>query len=128
MNAVKLFKVFADTTRLRVVSLIANCKSEICVCDIADVLTIPASTVSRQLAILKNAGIVQDRRHGTWIHYSIADPTSNLHQVINNWLISESIDDVLKLDMAEYRRLRQSGKLCRTSSQVLEKRILKETV
>lgn len=65
-----LFKALADPTRLRIVGLLA--RRDLCVCDLTEVLSLPQSTVSRHMAILKGAGIVSDTRQGKWVHYSLA--------------------------------------------------------
>jgi ArsR family transcriptional regulator len=65
-----LLKALAHETRLQILSLLID--GEVCVCKIMDKLELPQSTVSRHLAILKSAGLLEDRRDGTWIHYSLA--------------------------------------------------------
>lgn len=65
-----IFKALAHRTRLNILALLLN--GEVCVCKIMEVLDLPQSTASRHLAILKNAGLVVDRREGTWSHYSLA--------------------------------------------------------
>lgn len=72
-----IFKALADVTRLRILCLLLEGK--LCVCDIMDVLQLPQSTVSRHLAYLKNVGLVDDRRCGVWMYYSIADSVNDLH-------------------------------------------------
>ncbi len=67
MNACDSFKALGDLTRLRILMLLLQ--QELCVCDILAVLRLPQSTVSRQLGILKSAGLVSDRRAGRWVHY-----------------------------------------------------------
>ena len=64
------FKALADTTRLRILALLGN--NEVCVCHIHDSLRLPQPTVSRHLAYLRRAGLVEARRDGVWIHYRIA--------------------------------------------------------
>jgi ArsR family transcriptional regulator len=54
---------------LRILNLLFD--GEVCVCRIMEILQLPQSTASRHLAILKNAGLVKDRRDGTWVHYSL---------------------------------------------------------
>lgn len=53
--------------RVRLVRLLAG--GERCVCDLVTALEEPQSTVSRQLAILRDAGLVEARRDGRWVHY-----------------------------------------------------------
>lgn len=65
-----LFKAMAHPTRLRILCLLFD--GEVCVCKIMEILNLPQSTASRHLAILKNADLVEDRREGSWVHYSLA--------------------------------------------------------
>jgi ArsR family transcriptional regulator len=67
----ELFKVFGDTTRIRI--LYALFESELCVCDIAEVLNMTQSAISHQLRVLKQARLVRNRREGKQIYYSLAD-------------------------------------------------------
>jgi ArsR family transcriptional regulator len=80
-----LFKSLEYETRLRIMSLLLDA-GELCVCDLITVLQLPQSTVSRHLAILKNAGWLKDRRAGIWIHYSIAQDLSSAQQIVINAL------------------------------------------
>jgi ArsR family transcriptional regulator len=65
-----LFKALGHETRLRILNLLLD--GEVCVCRIMEILQLPQSTASRHLSILKNAGLVEDRREGIWVHYSLA--------------------------------------------------------
>jgi ArsR family transcriptional regulator, arsenate/arsenite/antimonite-responsive transcriptional repressor len=70
-----LFKALADGTRLRILGLLLA--GEVCVCDIHDSLGLPQPKVSRHLAYLRRAGLVETRRDGLWVHYrlaTLADP------------------------------------------------------
>jgi ArsR family transcriptional regulator len=65
-----VFAALADPTRLRILSLLAD--EEICVCHIHASLDVPQPTASRHLAYLRNAGLVEARREGVWMHYRLA--------------------------------------------------------
>jgi len=65
----RLFRALGDDTRLRIVALLSH--GELCVCHIESALDLNQSTASRQLGILKSAGIVDSRRDGTWVYYAI---------------------------------------------------------
>lgn len=67
----ELFKVFGDTTRIRI--LYALFEAEMCVCDIAQILNMTQSAISHQLRVLKQARLVRNRREGKQIYYSLAD-------------------------------------------------------
>ena len=66
-----LFKLFGDTTRMRI--LFSLFESEMCVCDISEIVGISVSAVSHQLRILKQSELVRFRRDGKTIYYSLAD-------------------------------------------------------
>ena len=67
----ELFKVFGDSTRVKI--LYALFEAELCVCDIAQLLGLTQTAVSHQLRVLKNAKLVQFRREGKTVFYSLAD-------------------------------------------------------
>lgn len=66
-----LFKVFGDTTRIKI--LYALFESELCVCAIADLLSMTQSAISHQLKVLKTSKLVGCRREGKTIFYFLAD-------------------------------------------------------
>lgn len=68
-NAVKLFKALGDPTRLRIVKLLEN--GELCVCQLTAALKMGQSRISRHLSILKDCGLIEDRRQGRWVHYRL---------------------------------------------------------
>lgn len=69
-----IFKAFADETRLRILHLL--CRSERCVGDLVQILDLPQPTVSRHLAHLRHARLVEMRRDGLWRYYRLA-PVEN---------------------------------------------------
>ena len=66
-----LFKLFGDTTRIKV--LFSLFESEMCVCAIADLLGMTQSAISHQLRILKDANLVGNRREGKTVYYFLSD-------------------------------------------------------
>ena len=66
-----LFKVFGDSTRIRILFVLFE--SEVCVCDLAEALNMNQSAVSHQLRILKQAKLVTGRREGKSVFYALAD-------------------------------------------------------
>ena len=65
-------KALADETRLQMVALLLA-KGELCVCDVVAALRITQSKASRHLRHLVNAGFLQDRKDGVWVHFRIAE-------------------------------------------------------
>ena len=67
----ELFKIFGDSTRIKILYVLFE--SEMCVCDIAQLLGMTQSAISHQLRALKNARLVKARRDGKTVFYSLAD-------------------------------------------------------
>lgn len=67
----ELFKVFGDTTRIKIIC--ALFESEMCVCDLSCLLNMTQSAISRQLRVLKSARLVKFRREGKVVYYSLDD-------------------------------------------------------
>lgn len=65
------YKVFADGTRVKILCVLLE--SEMCVCDLAEVLEMTQSAISHQLRVLKQMKLVKNRREGKTVYYSLAD-------------------------------------------------------
>ena len=70
----RIFKTLADPTRVRILALLE--REELAVQELMDVLGMAQSRVSRHLAILREAGLIQDRRDGTYVFYRFAVPAT----------------------------------------------------
>ena len=68
----KFFRALADETRLKILALLAE-KGEMCVCEVMAALNLPQPTTSYHLSVLKEAGLVKDKREGRWVFYKITD-------------------------------------------------------
>lgn len=68
----ELFKLLADPTRARLLHALLE-GGELCVCDLADTIAAPESTVSHALRLLRTAGVVRNRRSGRTIYYTLDD-------------------------------------------------------
>lgn len=66
------FNALADRTRLRLINLMG--KDEVCVCFFVEVLGANQPKISRHLAYLRRAGIVETRKEGLWMHYRVTEP------------------------------------------------------
>ena len=71
IDLAELFKMFADSTRIKILYLLFE--EEMCVCDIAALLNMTVSAISHQLRILKGAKLVKFRKDGKSVFYSLAD-------------------------------------------------------
>lgn len=67
----ELYKIFGDTTRIKILYVLFE--SELCVCDIAQLLNMTQSAISHQLRVLKQSKLVKFRREGKTVYYSLAD-------------------------------------------------------
>ena len=74
-----LFKVFGDTTRIRILYVLFE--SEMCVCDIAQLLNMEQSAISHQLRVLKQSKLVKSRRDGKTVFYSLDD--EHVRQIVD---------------------------------------------
>ncbi|KUO74703.1 MAG: ArsR family transcriptional regulator [Clostridia bacterium BRH_c25] len=79
----ELFKVFGDTTRIKI--LCALFESEMCVCDIAALLCMNQSAISHQLRVLKQARLVKYRKDGKAVYYSLDD--DHVKQIFDQGLV-----------------------------------------
>lgn len=75
----ELFKIFGDSTRIKI--LYALFESELCVCDIAQLLKVSQTAVSHQLRVLKTNKLVKSRKDGKNVFYSLAD--DHVYSIIN---------------------------------------------
>ncbi len=106
-----MFRAFADERRLRILHLLRG--GQTCVADLVDILDLPQSTVSRQLGILREAGLVACREEGLWRHYRLVEPAGPLHEHLVDCL-GRCFSHVpgLQDDAARADAVRASGGCC----------------
>ena len=103
---VKIFKALGDETRIRLLKLLEQ--RELCVCELMQALNMTQSRVSRNLGILKNAGLVKDRRDGLWVHYSLNDEARYQIQKLLGVLKDSCNDDkIVTKDMTELNKAKK---------------------
>lgn len=87
----KFFLALSDRTRLRLLNLMGD--DEVCVCFFVEILQTSQPKVSRHLAYLRGAGVVEARRDGKWMHYRIVEPpnehAARVFREIRAWLREE---------------------------------------
>ncbi|TET39920.1 MAG: metalloregulator ArsR/SmtB family transcription factor [Dehalococcoidia bacterium] len=105
---IKVFKALSDETRMRMLKLLSE--GELCVCEIMQAMEISQSRASRNLGILKEAGLLKDRRDGQWVHYSLNKEGtayySTLLELLNNSL---NDDKTILKDKENLRRAIKPG-------------------
>lgn len=111
-QSAKIFKAFGDETRLRLVNLLLRTDKDVCVCEMVDALELPQYQISKHLTVLKNVGILQASRKGTWVYYRLDYEASpflrDLLKMLGRHLKQQAFsDDAAKL--AQRLALRQNG-------------------
>jgi ArsR family transcriptional regulator len=98
-----LFAALADTTRLRLLNLMAG--REVCVCYFVEILRQGQPKISRHLAYLRKAGIVIARRDGKWMHYRISPPNDDAaSSILDATIASFRNDKQMQADLAKLDR------------------------
>lgn len=67
----KIFKALADVNRLKIIKLLKE--GELCVCELTTALLTSQSTVSHHLSVLKNAGLIKERKEGKWSYFRLSE-------------------------------------------------------
>ena len=106
-NMERFFQALGDATRLRLLNLMGD--QELCVCYFVEILNQPQPKISRHLAYLRRAGVVEARREGKWMHYRIMPPAdSSAAQLLRQTLAWLRQDRTMQADRARL------GKACCT--------------
>lgn len=106
-----VFRALADPTRLRILRLLLQ--GPLCVGDLVSVLDLPQPKVSRHLASLRRAGLVEDEKRGLWCFYRLAPARPGPHQKILGVLEAAAAGVAgAAADDAALRRLRGKGGCC----------------
>jgi len=79
---IDILKALSDKTRLRIMWVLQRAQSELCVCEIIDALEENQYNVSRHLKILKYSGLVQERKQGRFVYYSLSKAGDKAHKII----------------------------------------------
>lgn len=102
-DLVRLFAALADPTRLRLLNLMRG--REVCVCYFVEILEQSQPKISRHLAYLRRAGIVNARRDGKWMHYSIVGPDdAAAASILDTVLASLEEDTAMRADRARLNK------------------------
>jgi ArsR family transcriptional regulator len=112
IDPVEIFKALGDETRLRLVNLFLQTDEDLCVCEMVDALELPQYQISKHLTILKNAGLLQGSREGTWVYYRLDREESpllrDLFKVLGRHISQVFADDAGKL--RQRLALREEGR------------------
>jgi len=106
-----LLRALADEDRLRIVSLLADEPDGVCVCELVDALRLPQYQVSRQLAVLRDAGLVAGKKRGNWVYYRVSS-ASPLGAAVVEALMANISAETVREDrerLGRRTRLRDQG-------------------
>ncbi len=117
IDAIDLFRALADKTRLRCLALL-TAEGELCVCELTAAIGLSQPKVSRHLATLRIAGIVDDRRNGQWIYYRLhPDLPAWVRRVLRATFLAADSDRTYSADRISVRRITRRPKgMCRGSA------------
>ncbi|ROO29498.1 ArsR family transcriptional regulator [Salinisphaera orenii MK-B5] len=86
-----VFQALGDSTRLRCLALIVT-HGELCVCELVHALELSQPKISRHLKLLREAGLVADRRERIWVHYRLADTLAPWTRTTLDAVVAEHAD------------------------------------
>jgi ArsR family transcriptional regulator len=110
-RAVVLFHALSDATRLAALDMLRG--GEKCVCDLQDQLDVAQSRLSFHLKVLKDAGLVDDRKEGRWSYYSIVpDALAEAHDLVVQFLPKFGPDGRRTLRIASHTSGKSSASCC----------------
>lgn len=107
----RIFRAFSDRTRLRILGILRQ--GEHCVGDLVEILKVPQPKVSRHLAYLRKAGLVESREEGLWNFYRLAPARAAFHRKMLECLTAcfGDVPEVAR-DSSKARALRKAGGCC----------------
>jgi len=108
-------KALSDANRVRALMLLTD--GPLCVCQIIEMLGLAPSTTSKHMSILRQAGLVEARKEGRWMHYALAGKGASAQaRKAIRWIVSELQDDAqIRQDKTKLNKLLKVDKeaLCR---------------
>jgi ArsR family transcriptional regulator, arsenate/arsenite/antimonite-responsive transcriptional repressor len=92
-----IFQALSDETRLRILKLLEH--GELCVCDIFSALEMVQPKVSFHLAVLRDAGLITDRKEGRWVRYKIQET-----DMFRRFMVLSALERITDDDISEDRK------------------------
>jgi len=86
-----ILKAISNPVRLRIMKLLEN--NELCVCHIVNSIGLKQSTISKHLSILKNAGLISDRKIGLWVYYRLSKEKLNEYNIKVNSFLKKCLNE-----------------------------------
>lgn len=113
ITSLQLFKNLSDETRLGIVLLLREL-GELCVCDLCSALNQSQPKISRHLAMLREGGILLDRKHGKWVHYRLSPhiPSWAAQIIEQAWLSQQDNVQAIARNLASTHFAGSSKAIC----------------
>ena len=93
----KIFKVFSDPKRLKIIDMLSN--GELCACKIQEEFHITQPTLSHDMKQLCDAGVVNSRKEGKWMHYSLnLEKMNEIYKVIGKLMVPDEYQKIVDCD------------------------------
>ena len=116
-DLLNIFKALSDETRIRILKLLEE--GELCVCDIVTALDMVQPKVSFHLCVLKDAGLIKDRKQGKWIHYSL-----NESDIFRRFLILSVLERISEsLIQEDNKRLKEFLKAKKSKGEIISLKV-----
>lgn len=112
MKQTIIFQTLSDETRLRALLLMAG-EKELCVCELVHALDIPQPKISRHMASMRDAGLVQSRRHAQWVFYFISPSLDEWQkQIIAAAITGGETEPIAKKDKRRLAQMKNRPERC----------------
>jgi ArsR family transcriptional regulator len=98
------FQALSDTTRIRVVRLLAVSQEEACLCELVDSLLEPKYKLSRHLKILRQSGILEAEKDGRWVYHRLVSNPDHLQGLLDIIATLPDPDGVYAADLERFRQ------------------------
>ena len=93
----KIFKAFADPKRLKIIDMLSN--GELCACKILEEFQITQPTLSHDMKLLCEAGIVNARKEGKWMHYSLnMEKMNEIYKTVGKLMLPSEFASIVECD------------------------------
>ncbi|HED33367.1 MAG TPA: metalloregulator ArsR/SmtB family transcription factor [Gammaproteobacteria bacterium] len=113
INPESLFQALSDTTRLRIVRLLATTEQEICLCELVDTLLEPQYNLSRHLKVLRQTGFLTSQKEGRWVYHRLTTAPDYLQQLYSMVRSLPDSESVYRMDLENFNKriaLREGGR------------------
>lgn len=121
----ELFQALSDPYRIRIIRLMIESKSELCLCELSEALQEPEYKLSRHVKILKSSGLIASVRDGKWIYHSLVKKENYLKLIHKAVILFPDSESQLDRDLSRFEKrikMRESGR-CRQPSRIIEENV-----